>query len=80
MLSEISQTEKDIYYMLSLYVDSQKWNKLVNICSLVYILFRITKKKEAHRYGKQANGCEWGEGRKEEQDRGRGLRSTNYYV
>ena len=52
----------------------------MNICSLVYILFRITKKKEAHRYGKQANGCEWGEGRKEEQDRGRGLTSTNYYV
>ena len=30
MLSEISQTEKDIYYMISLvYVDSKKYNQLV---------------------------------------------------
>ena len=28
----------------------------------------------------QTNGYQWGEGSREEQDRGRGLRSTNYYV
>ena len=31
MLSEISQTEKDKYCMIFLYVDSKKYNKLVNV-------------------------------------------------
>ena len=39
MLSEISQTEKDKYCRIHLYVKSKKYNKLVN----------ITKKKQTHR-------------------------------
>ena len=39
MLSEISQTEKSEYCMLSLYMESEKDNKLVN----------IRKKKQTHR-------------------------------
>ena len=31
MLSETNQTEKDRYYMISLIVESKKYNKLVNI-------------------------------------------------
>ena len=42
MLSEISQ--KDIVYHL--YVESKKYNKLVN----------ITKKKQTHRYREQTSG------------------------
>ena len=40
----------------------------------------LTKKKEIHKYKEQTNDYQWGEGRGEGQDRGRGLRSTNYYV
>ena len=50
-------------------MESKKYNKLVN----------IAKKKQTHRYGEQARGYQWGEGR-EGQDRGRGLRGTNCYV
>ena len=39
LLSEISQTEKSKYCMLSLYMESEKDNKLVN----------IRKKKQTHR-------------------------------
>ena len=39
MLSKISQTEKSEYCMLSLYMESEKDNKLVN----------IRKKKQTHR-------------------------------
>ena len=38
MLSEINQTDKDIWYHL--YVESKKYNKLVN----------ITEKKQSHRW------------------------------
>ena len=31
-------------------------------------------------YREQTSGYQWGEGRMEGQDRGRGLRGTNYYV
>ena len=40
----------------------------------------ITKKKQTHRYRKQTGGYQRGEGRDEAQDKGRGLRGTNYYV
>ena len=36
-----------------LYVESKKYNKLVN----------ITKKKQTHRYREQASGYQWGGGR-----------------
>ena len=51
MLSEISQTEKDKYCMIS-HVESKKYKKLVN----------ITKKKQIHRYIEQTSGYQWGEG------------------
>ena len=48
MLSEISQTEKDKYCMIS-HVWNLK-NKLVN----------ITKMKQTHRYREQTSGYKWG--------------------
>ena len=45
-------------------------NKLVN----------ITEIKQNHSYRKQSSGYQCREGREEEQDKGRRLRSTNYYV
>ena len=38
----------------------------------------ITKQTDSCR--EQTSGYQWGVGRGEEQDRGRGLRDTNYYV
>ena len=71
MLSEISQMEKDKYYMISLIcVESKKENKLVN----------ITKEIQTHRFREQTSGFQWGEGKGEGQDGGRGLRGINYYV
>ena len=42
----------------------------------------ITKQKKTHRYIEQTRGDQWGEGRREGQnrDKGRGLKDTNYYV
>ena len=34
--------------------------------------------KQTHRHREQTSGYQWGEGRCEGQDRGRGLRGTNY--
>ena len=45
MLSEVSQTNTVCYHS---YVESKKYNKLVN----------ITKKKQTHRYREQTNGCQ----------------------
>ena len=70
MLSEISQTEKDNYCVISLTFESKKYNKLV----------KVTIKKQTHRYREQTNGHQWGEGRGEGQYKCRGLRDTNYYV
>ena len=67
MLSEISQIEKDKYCMISLICGIKKYIRLVN----------ITKKKQIHIENKLAitsGEREEGDG----QDRGRGLRSTNY--
>ena len=49
-------------------MEFKKYNKLVN----------GTKKKQTHRYREQTSGYQWGEGRKEGQYRGRGLRGTKY--
>ena len=68
MLSEISQTEKEKYCIVSLYMESKKYNKLVN----------ITKKEQTHRYGEQTSGYQQGEGRGKRQYRGKRLRGTNY--
>ena len=38
------------------------------------------KKKQTHRKRGQISSYQWGEGRREGQDRSRGLRGTNYYV
>ena len=40
----------------------------------------ITKQKQSLRYREQIGSYQWGERSGEEQDRGRGLRGTNYYV
>ena len=40
----------------------------------------ITEQKQTHRYKEQTSGYQQGEGGGEGQDRGRGLRGTNYYV
>ena len=40
----------------------------------------ITKQKQTHRSKEQTSGYQWGNGKEEGQDRGRGLRGTNYYV
>ena len=53
MLSEIRQTEKDKYCMISLICGIKQYNKLVN----------ITKKKQTHRYREQASGYQWGKGK-----------------
>ena len=64
MLSEISQTKTNVQYHL--FAESNTRNKLVN----------ITKNKQAHRYGEQTRGYQWGEG----QFRGRRVGGTNYWV
>ena len=48
-----NKSEKDKYYMISLTVESKKYNKQVN----------ITKKKHTHRYRKKISGFQWGGGR-----------------
>ena len=40
----------------------------------------ITKQKQTHRCRDQTSSYQLGERRADEQDRGRGLRGTNYYV
>ena len=69
MLSEINHTEKDKYCMIYLNMESEKYNKLVN----------VTKKRQTYRSREQTSGHQWGEEKGEEQYRGRGLRDTNYY-
>ena len=60
MLSEISQRKTNtVWYHL--YVESKKYNKLVN----------ITKQKQTHSYREQTSGYQWGELKEEEQYRGR---------
>ena len=66
MLSEIRQTEEENTVCYHLYMDSKKYNKLVN----------IIKKKHTYRYREPTRGYQWGEEREEGQDRGRGVRGT----
>ena len=47
-----NKSDKDKYWYC-LYVESTKYNKLVN----------IIKKKQTHRYREQTNGYQWGRGR-----------------
>ena len=51
MLSEISWRKTNTVYHL--YVESKKYNKLVN----------IAKKQQTHRYKEQSSGYQWGEGK-----------------
>ena len=67
MLSEISQRKTNTL-CYHLYVESKK-NK-TNECN----------KTKTDRCREQTSGYQWGEGREEGQDRGRGLRGTNYYL
>ena len=67
MLSEISQTEKDKYYRYHLYIESKKYNQLLN----------VTKKKQTHRYIEQTSGYQLG-GRVDYRDRGG--EGINYWV
>ena len=62
-----SDRERQITVGYLLYVESKKYNKLVN----------ITKKKQTHRYREQTSGYQWGERSGEGKGRGRGLRGTN---
>ena len=54
--------------MQEVYVESKRYNKLVN----------IRKKKQSYKYGEQTNGY-LGGGR-ERSNKGKGLRGTNCYV
>ena len=65
MLSEISQRKTNAV-KYHLYVESKKYNKLVN----------KTKEKQIHRYREQTNGYQWDGG----QYRGGGVGGTNYKV
>ena len=52
MLRErIQRKTNTVRYLL--YIESKKYNKLVN----------ITKKKQIHRYREQTSGYQWGQGR-----------------
>ena len=68
MLSEINQTKTNtVCYQL--YVESKKIQQTSE-----------HNKTETDAQIQRTSGYQWGEGSREEQDRGRGLRSTNYYV
>ena len=41
---------------------------------------KVAQKKQAHRYREQTSGYQWGEGREARQERGKGLKGTDYYV
>ena len=63
------QTEKDQYPKdYHLYVESEKYNKLVN----------ITKQKWTHRYREETCGSSRERGRREGLDRRMGLRGRDY--
>ena len=70
MLSEVNQTEKNIYCMISL------------ICGTLKIIQMnlYAKQKQTHRYRKLTCGYQRGEGMGEGQIRGLGLTDTKYYV
>ena len=51
MLSERNQIRKTNTVWYHLYMESQKYNKVMN----------ITEKKQNHRYREQTSGYQWGE-------------------
>ena len=67
VFSEISQTEKDEYCMMSLICEILK----IKQANIVY----ITKQRQTHRYREQTSGYQLEEGRDK---RGRRLRDTDY--
>ena len=69
MLSEISQTKKDKYCMISPNVESKKIQPTSEY-----------SKKEADSQIQRTSDYQWGEGRREGQDKARRLRATNHYV
>ena len=69
MLSEICETEKDKYSVIT-----YTWNLKSN--TKMY----IAKQKQTHRYRKQTRGYQWGEGRVEGQVWDMGLKDTNCYI
>ena len=80
VLSEITETDKDKYWMIHLHVESKKYNKLVNI---EYINYQ--KQKQTRRYREQTSGYQQEEGRREGQYmskamEGRRLRDTNHHA
>ena len=70
ILSEVSWTEKDKYYMISLICGIWKITQ-VNL---------YTKQKQSHRHRKQTHGYQRGKGGGEGIIRNMGLRDTNYYT
>ena len=68
MLSEMSQSDRERQIP---YAITYMWN-------LKHKQMNITK--QIHRHREQTSGNQQGEGRGVGQDRGRGLRGTNYYV
>ena len=67
MLSKISQRKRNTV-CYHLYVESRKYNKLVN----------ITKKKQTHGYRNQTSSYHWREASGKGQYRRRGLGGTNF--
>ena len=59
--------ERQILYEVTYMWNLKKYIKLVN----------TAKRKQTHSYREQTSGYQWGEGRREEQYRDRGLRGTN---
>ena len=70
MQSEINQTEKDIYYILSLVYKIWKWKKASE----------YNKTETDSQIYRTNSRLPLGSGKGEEQDRVRGLKDTNYYV
>ena len=69
MLSEISQIEKDKYCILSLKCGTEKIKQRT-----------ITKQKQTRRCREQTDGSQLERGKREGQDRRRGLTGTSYCV
>ena len=68
ILSEISQTEKDKYCVISHMWNLKKYNKLVN----------KTKKKQTHIHREQTRGYQCGDASCGGQHGGSAVRGTNY--
>ena len=66
------------------------WNKSNRGWSILYVTtymwsqkikwMNTAKQKQTYRSREQTSGYQWGEGRKEGWDSGRGLRDTNYHI